>query len=185
MKVSEKLPPVLMREYRDQAELMAVFTRPATRSQLGLADFAFVQDDAQVLGEMRVRDDEVHGDSVRVAYQWISGGAGERGERRAAASGARRAALTNPGRPPVVPLKNPCSGAETFTAGPRCGTQDFSRTGRNTAHARLHASGTPRVRDIAVTGPVACPRVRDVLRGDRPHERPAEPAPRGRLTDYR
>ena len=27
MKVSEKLPPVLMREYRDQAELMAVFTQ--------------------------------------------------------------------------------------------------------------------------------------------------------------
>ena len=49
MKVSEKLPPVLMRKYRDHGELMAVFTRPATRSQLGLADFAFVQDDVQVL----------------------------------------------------------------------------------------------------------------------------------------
>ncbi|MFZ3141769.1 ATP-binding protein [Polaromonas sp.] len=49
MKVSEKLPPVLMRKYRDHSELMAVFTRPATRSRLGLADFAFVQDDAQVL----------------------------------------------------------------------------------------------------------------------------------------
>ena len=49
MKVSEKLPPVLMREYRDQAELMAVFTRPCTKRALGLADFAFVQDDAQVL----------------------------------------------------------------------------------------------------------------------------------------
>ncbi|MEP6825119.1 MAG: ATP-binding protein, partial [Ramlibacter sp.] len=49
MKVSEKLPPVLMRKYRDHSELMAVFTRPATRSALGLADFAFVQDDAQVL----------------------------------------------------------------------------------------------------------------------------------------
>ena len=49
MKVSEKLPPVLMRKYRDHSELMAVFTRPATRSQLGLADFAFVQEDAQVL----------------------------------------------------------------------------------------------------------------------------------------
>jgi SpoVK/Ycf46/Vps4 family AAA+-type ATPase len=49
MKVSEKLPPVLMREYRDQNELMAVFTRPASPSSLGLADFAFVQDDAQVL----------------------------------------------------------------------------------------------------------------------------------------
>ncbi|ABM35437.1 ATP-binding protein [Polaromonas naphthalenivorans] len=49
MKVSEKLPPVLMRKYRDHSELMAVFTRPATRSRLGLADFAFVEDDAQVL----------------------------------------------------------------------------------------------------------------------------------------
>ncbi|MES2398720.1 MAG: ATP-binding protein [Pseudomonadota bacterium] len=49
MKVSEKLPPVLMREYRDQNELMAVFTRPAARSELGLNDFAFVQEDADVL----------------------------------------------------------------------------------------------------------------------------------------
>ena len=32
MKVSEKLPPVLMREYRDTSELMAVFTRPSVRS---------------------------------------------------------------------------------------------------------------------------------------------------------
>jgi SpoVK/Ycf46/Vps4 family AAA+-type ATPase len=49
MKVSEKLPPVLMREYRDQSELMAVFTRPATKSALSLADFGFVGDDASVL----------------------------------------------------------------------------------------------------------------------------------------
>ena len=49
MKVSEKLPPVLMRKYRDNSELMAVFTRPASRSLLGLGDFAFVQEDAQVL----------------------------------------------------------------------------------------------------------------------------------------
>ena len=49
MKVSEKLPPVLMREYRDQNELMAVFTRPAARSALGLADFSFVKEDADVL----------------------------------------------------------------------------------------------------------------------------------------
>ncbi|WP_332814280.1 ATP-binding protein [Ramlibacter sp.] len=49
MKVSEKLPPVLMREYRDQNELMAVFTRPSSKSALALADFGFVQDDAQVL----------------------------------------------------------------------------------------------------------------------------------------
>jgi SpoVK/Ycf46/Vps4 family AAA+-type ATPase len=49
MKVSEKLPPVLMREYRDESELMAVFTRPSAKSALKLADFAFVEDDAQVL----------------------------------------------------------------------------------------------------------------------------------------
>jgi SpoVK/Ycf46/Vps4 family AAA+-type ATPase len=49
MKVSEKLPPVLMREYRDQNELMAVFTRPSAKSDLGLSDFSFVEEDAQVL----------------------------------------------------------------------------------------------------------------------------------------
>jgi SpoVK/Ycf46/Vps4 family AAA+-type ATPase len=49
MKVSEKLPPVLMREYRDQNELMAVFTRPSAKSALVLADFAFVEEDAKVL----------------------------------------------------------------------------------------------------------------------------------------
>jgi len=49
MKVSEKLPPVLMREYRDQAELMAVFTRPSSKTLLGLSDFAFVEEDAGML----------------------------------------------------------------------------------------------------------------------------------------
>jgi SpoVK/Ycf46/Vps4 family AAA+-type ATPase len=49
MKVSEQLPPVLMREYRAPGELMAVFTRPAAKSELALADFAFVADDARVL----------------------------------------------------------------------------------------------------------------------------------------
>jgi SpoVK/Ycf46/Vps4 family AAA+-type ATPase len=49
MKVSEKLPPVLMREYRDQSELMAVFTRPATKTTLVAKDFHFVDDDVQVL----------------------------------------------------------------------------------------------------------------------------------------
>jgi AAA+ superfamily predicted ATPase len=49
MKVSEKLPPVLMREYRDQAELMAVFTRPSSKSALEMADFSYVSEDTQVL----------------------------------------------------------------------------------------------------------------------------------------
>ncbi|MEW6464809.1 MAG: ATP-binding protein [Pseudomonadota bacterium] len=49
MKVSEKLPPVLMREYRDRAELMAVFTRPAPPTALSVADFGFVAEDVTVL----------------------------------------------------------------------------------------------------------------------------------------
>ena len=49
MRVSEKLPPVLMRAYRDNNELMAVFTRPSIRSELALNDFAFVTEDADVL----------------------------------------------------------------------------------------------------------------------------------------
>lgn len=52
MKVSEQLPPVLMREYRGPNDLMAVFTRPATKSELAVADFAFVADDAQVLTQL-------------------------------------------------------------------------------------------------------------------------------------
>jgi SpoVK/Ycf46/Vps4 family AAA+-type ATPase len=49
MKVSEQLPPVLMREYKAPAELMAVFTRPAAKSELTAADFGFVADDMRVL----------------------------------------------------------------------------------------------------------------------------------------
>jgi SpoVK/Ycf46/Vps4 family AAA+-type ATPase len=49
MKVSEQLPPVLMREYKAPAELMAVFTRPSAKSELTPADFAFVAEDAKVL----------------------------------------------------------------------------------------------------------------------------------------
>jgi SpoVK/Ycf46/Vps4 family AAA+-type ATPase len=49
MKVSEQLPPVLMREYRDPNDLMAVFTRPAAPSDLALEDFHYVSDDARVM----------------------------------------------------------------------------------------------------------------------------------------
>ncbi|MCM5681644.1 AAA family ATPase [Schlegelella sp. S2-27] len=49
MKVSEQLPPVLMREYRDEAELMAVFTRPAAPSELTLEDFHYVGEDTRML----------------------------------------------------------------------------------------------------------------------------------------
>jgi len=49
MKVSEQLPPVLMREYAGPADLMAVFTRPAPKTTLTVDDFAFVADDVRVL----------------------------------------------------------------------------------------------------------------------------------------
>ena len=49
MKVSEQLPPVLMRRYEGPSDLMAVFTRPATRSELTPADFHYVRDDQRVL----------------------------------------------------------------------------------------------------------------------------------------
>lgn len=49
MKVSDKLPAVLMRQYRDQAELMSVFTRLSSKSTLVLEDFAFVAEDAGLL----------------------------------------------------------------------------------------------------------------------------------------
>ncbi len=52
MKVSEQLPPVLMRRYDGPGELMAVFTRPVVRSELGPSDFAFVSDEVAVLGSL-------------------------------------------------------------------------------------------------------------------------------------
>ncbi|MFM8756724.1 MAG: ATP-binding protein [Limnohabitans sp.] len=55
MKVSDKLPPVLMREYSDTAELMAVFTRPSPLSTLCLEDFAYAAEDARVLRQLLAR----------------------------------------------------------------------------------------------------------------------------------
>ncbi len=49
MKVSDQLPPVLMREYRGPSDLMAVFTRPAPKTELAVSDFTFVAEDAKVL----------------------------------------------------------------------------------------------------------------------------------------
>jgi len=49
MKVSEQLPPVLMRHYEGPSDLMAVFTRPAARSELSPTDFHFVGEDQKVL----------------------------------------------------------------------------------------------------------------------------------------
>lgn len=52
MKVSDQLPPVLMREYQGPHDLMAVFTRPATKSPLAESDFQFVADDLAMLGTL-------------------------------------------------------------------------------------------------------------------------------------
>ncbi|MBU6436456.1 MAG: AAA family ATPase, partial [Betaproteobacteria bacterium] len=49
MKVSDKLLPVLLQEYRDEGELMAVFTRPARPSELKADDFGHVGDDVKYL----------------------------------------------------------------------------------------------------------------------------------------
>ncbi|MBT9495105.1 MAG: AAA family ATPase [Paucibacter sp.] len=52
MKVSDQLPPVLMREYKGPHDLMAVFTRPASRSLLSADDFQFVAEDLAVLNTL-------------------------------------------------------------------------------------------------------------------------------------
>lgn len=49
MKVSEQLPPVLMREYQGPSDLMAVFTRPAARSELAPGDFHYVGEDQRMM----------------------------------------------------------------------------------------------------------------------------------------
>ena len=49
MKVSEQLPPVLMRKYEGPSDLMAVFTRPAKRSDLTVTDFDFVGVDQKMM----------------------------------------------------------------------------------------------------------------------------------------
>ncbi|WP_395702766.1 ATP-binding protein [Aquabacterium sp.] len=66
MKVSEQLPPVLMREYKGPDELMAVFTRPASKSELTPADFAFVADDVRMLTRLlgQAAATEAHGVNV-------------------------------------------------------------------------------------------------------------------------
>ena len=52
MKVSDQLPPVLMREYPQPKDLMAVFTRPASPSELTPADFRFVDADLRVVTQL-------------------------------------------------------------------------------------------------------------------------------------
>ena len=66
MKVSEQLPPVLMREYPAPSDLMAVFTRPAAKSELNGGDFAFVNEDVQVLTTLLANAVQAHATGVNV-----------------------------------------------------------------------------------------------------------------------
>ena len=52
MKVSEQLPPVLMRAYDGPQDLMAVFTRPVAPSPLQRADFDFIAEDVGILATL-------------------------------------------------------------------------------------------------------------------------------------
>ncbi|MDO5653275.1 MAG: AAA family ATPase, partial [Brachymonas sp.] len=52
MKVSDRLPPMLMREYRNEQELMAVFTKLAAPSALSASDFSYVGQDVQALTQL-------------------------------------------------------------------------------------------------------------------------------------
>jgi len=66
MKVSDQLPPVLMREYSDGSELMAVFTRPASKSELKCEDFHYVGDDVHVLTALLKNAVERHAPGVNI-----------------------------------------------------------------------------------------------------------------------
>ncbi|KQV96467.1 ATP-binding protein [Pelomonas sp. Root1237] len=66
MKVSDQLPPVLMREYQGPHDLMAVFTRPATLSTLGASDFQFVSDDLGLLQGLLCQAVTTHATGVNV-----------------------------------------------------------------------------------------------------------------------
>ena len=52
MKVSEQMPPVLMRHYEATADLMAVFTRPSKLSELTPTDFEFVSADQKLMATL-------------------------------------------------------------------------------------------------------------------------------------
>jgi SpoVK/Ycf46/Vps4 family AAA+-type ATPase len=66
MKVSDQLPPVLMREYQGPHDLMAVFTRPAAPSPLAASDFQFVADDLGLLQGLLRRAVQTHAAGVNI-----------------------------------------------------------------------------------------------------------------------
>jgi SpoVK/Ycf46/Vps4 family AAA+-type ATPase len=52
MKVSEQLPPVLMRAYQGPQDLMAVFTRPVADTALQGSDFDYMAEELQILARL-------------------------------------------------------------------------------------------------------------------------------------
>ena len=66
MKVSDKLPSVLMREYRDQNELMAVFTSPSNTSTLVSSDFSYVQAEVEILSQLLQKSNQNQQEGVNI-----------------------------------------------------------------------------------------------------------------------
>ncbi len=52
MRLSDRLLPILQENYADEGEMMAAFTKPAKASDLTLADYPHVEDDARYLAAM-------------------------------------------------------------------------------------------------------------------------------------
>lgn len=52
MRLSDRLLPILQENYADEGEMMAAFTKPARVSELTLADYPHVEDDARYLAAM-------------------------------------------------------------------------------------------------------------------------------------
>jgi SpoVK/Ycf46/Vps4 family AAA+-type ATPase len=66
MKVSDKLPSVLMREYRDQNELMAVFTSPSSPTSLHSNDFSYVQNEVEILSQLLQQSSQNQQEGVNI-----------------------------------------------------------------------------------------------------------------------
>jgi SpoVK/Ycf46/Vps4 family AAA+-type ATPase len=52
MRLSDRLLPILQEAYADEGEMMAAFTKPAKASELALADYPHVEDDARYLAAL-------------------------------------------------------------------------------------------------------------------------------------
>lgn len=66
MKVSDKLPSVLMREYRNQNELMAVFTSPSAPTSLRTTDFSYVQNEVEILSQLLQQSSQNQQEGVNI-----------------------------------------------------------------------------------------------------------------------